>query len=397
MANYSGCQLGVLTQPPFNFPKTGNKISKGVLNDYCTVNHDLGFTMGKYGNCKDNDKNFYTCAPDSNNNWVWQKSKNDPILPVAVVSKTVPSLGSGVFTIQYITVVNNGGAYLSPLRTTSTDPYVKYVPQISSVNTTWIVNNVNGKYTIQDSTTAYYLVNTGGNLSLTSSQDTQGWNILTLSGVNDNIYYQFKSNSDGLYLNYINGVLSMSTNSGQTSNFVISPKGTLPNPIPTPVPICNTNYTLTDGVCKSIAGNVCTTGTDPNGATFVYKADGTCVPEKCNTNYSLIGGVCTANQPPPAPPPVPPPVPTPVPVPSPAPAPPPAPAPTPSPSVIESPGPAPTPDEPSDVPSDEPSDEPAPVPTPAPKSKTGLYIFLILFLLLIMGGAGFFWMKVLKR
>jgi len=51
-------------------------------------------------------------------------------------------------------------------------------------------------------------------------------------------------------------------------------------------------YYFQNGSYIPVTGNPCTTGTDPNASSFVYEANGSCVPKNCNQNYTLTNGVC---------------------------------------------------------------------------------------------------------
>jgi hypothetical protein len=249
MSTYSNCQLGVLKDSPFNLPITNdiNGVPRlSTLNSYCNKDHTLDFNMGQYGNCFDNDKNYYTCV---NNSWV--KSKDTPTLPLSVVSTTLPNLTSGVYTINLFAGGKDG--FLSSKKVTSSSPYISLVPITTSAKSRWIINNSNNIYTIQDENTGYYLINSAGTLSLTYNIDSVGWNIVTRTGVNNNTFYSIESKLDRSYLNIINNVLLLSTQTDQTtSDWVMTFNGTLLSELPIPVPICNEYYRLTNGVCEPI-------------------------------------------------------------------------------------------------------------------------------------------------
>ena len=96
MSVYKGCQLGALTQPPFNLPTKNDKNDiprLSTLNSYCNKDHTLDFTIAKGGTCKDSIGNLYTCTDGA---WKASTTTNPPSpAPVVVVVSPAPAPASG--------------------------------------------------------------------------------------------------------------------------------------------------------------------------------------------------------------------------------------------------------------------------------------------------------------
>jgi hypothetical protein len=106
MSVYKGCQLGALTQPPFNLPTKNDKNGiprLSTLNSYCNKDHTLDFTMAKGGTCNDSIGNLYTCTDGA---WKASTTTNPPSpAPVVVVVSPAPAPASGSAPAPTVSIV----------------------------------------------------------------------------------------------------------------------------------------------------------------------------------------------------------------------------------------------------------------------------------------------------